>query len=723
MADKGDNLTGGLGEQAETSRVVIDAAAESVFNQGVVRDILAPSEEVAEKTDIAPKREEESQQETEPDYGFGILGAPSRDASRSERIRKSRREAGIARDNEQLARLREENRESVERQLAEAEQMRRGIGELYSSIPEAGQENEALERTACDGEWEPSIPGITVDEQPLSAENESELSSAPKAESVEVAEPSGQPEAQEQIDYRITVGETVGADLLHIGGVTVAEIGVLADGSLTVSQHIDNSGRDRAQAPLESAISGNNLTRVTPSNDISSDNGVTKETSYDISSPYPDPVAAPRESYVESAAEEMERLESETPTSIRSTERLEREEELARQQAEQRGKPDPQPGTDAVFDTSSPYPEAYAETKSHSGEERGASDGTQRREELLRVLREAEDDEKRRRSQTSAIDPVVDMDRAAEIDSSGRPESKAEEPGADGYSFNKREASQRKARQTGADLEAVEARLLAELLELKTKNALYEFSYLRQLEDGAARKARIKLSNELKSAERRMRPARSYEIKDNDRFYRLTLIDISRDRLPSGADRTTLMALQTELCELLERRDELNRRLIELYRGSEGGKKEHAKGRVDADISGRRSEYRRLAKLNREVCSYRINLEDKKHIFILMDRRIVLSGEYERVRYILNREWPKGEYRKALVQEKKRIEQQMKENRRELDSLVKRVLTKAEKSRKSRIAMGFGWGIFILLVIGGALAYIFRDSIIAWLSGFLPGGQ
>ena len=35
MADKGDNLTGGLGEQAETSRVVIDAAAESVFNQGV----------------------------------------------------------------------------------------------------------------------------------------------------------------------------------------------------------------------------------------------------------------------------------------------------------------------------------------------------------------------------------------------------------------------------------------------------------------------------------------------------------------------------------------------------------------------------------------------------------------------------------------------------------------------------------------------------------------
>ena len=80
MADKGDNLTGGLGEQAETSRVVIDAAAESVFNQGVVRDILAPSEEVAEKTDIAPKTEEEGQQETEPDYGFGILGAPARDA-------------------------------------------------------------------------------------------------------------------------------------------------------------------------------------------------------------------------------------------------------------------------------------------------------------------------------------------------------------------------------------------------------------------------------------------------------------------------------------------------------------------------------------------------------------------------------------------------------------------------------------------------------------------
>ena len=102
-----------------------------------------------------------------------------------------------------------------------------------------------------------------------------------------------------------------------------------------------------------------------------------------------------------------------------------------------------------------------------------------------------------------------------------------------------------------------------------------------------------------------------------------------------------------------------------------------------------------------------------------MDRRVVLSGELEKVKHIIGREWPKGDYLKALQKERKRLEGELRANRKELDDLQKKVLSKAEKSRLSRIAMAFGWGIFILLVVGGVAAYIFRDTIISWFGGML----
>ncbi len=733
-----------------TEETVLSIAEEQIVES--TAEPMPPSDDETMSTNEA-----EPKKETEDDFDLEAFGFTTREDTRSDRIRRARREAGIARDNERMERLRRRNEEAVQRQAEEAEQMRRGIGELYSIIPN-GQQDEIV----GDEEDSSTTPPQTEEDSAIVisqaeievGQNGSELVAVPNDEAV--------PEEKGEIDYTISLDATVGANLLHIGGITVAEIGMCSDGTLTVSSPDSRVISEAPTAPITTSNKGDDLTRVAPTPEAQQQPTANEDSApqgdYDISSPYPDPTLTS-----EPVVEEGEEAKPTTSTkkedaaSSIDVERFDREQELSSQvksdkdQASigQNGKPQ-----SSQIDTSSPYPEPPAkqdaEPQALTGG--GVDEDTQKREEMQRVLREANDDERRRRTRTATTDSAADTQGATEPlpedkpkqdskpesgskpkqegkpesgskpEPRGRTDSKPDEPKWEDYRFNKREASSKKSKQTRLDLDTLEARLLVDVLELRTKNALYEYSYMRQLEDSAAKKARIKVASELKRVERRMRPARSYEIKDNDRYYRLTLIDLASAKLPSRANRATLISLQTELVELLDRRDELNKRLLELYCGSDGGKKQHAKGRLDADISGRRAEFKRLDKMNRQISSYRISLESKKHIYVLMDRRILLSGEHERVRYILNKEKPQGEYRKSLIKEKKRIEQELKENMKELEPLVKKVLEKAKDERKTHIAMAFGWGIFLLLVIGGIGVYMSWESIMAWLSGFMPGG-
>lgn len=704
----------------------------------------------------------EAEEEKEPEYDFGILGAV-KTTTRSDRIRETRLRTEMARESERLEALRRENEENARKEREEAERMQKALGDLSLSIPMPESKEEIIGEADTEGEgdftfrwdYDPStftqstdvtgadqttktIAGegqttktdITGGDQTTTGDGtrEGETTTENKKEG---APTTAKPEDPYGIDWaEVTRGfeEPTGFEYLHIDGVTLAHIDLSSGEAVCVSEPIKGETRQEKVTRVDTSRDNTTVAAKTKPSIETTPTLAGKEptaTEYDISSPYPDP--EPRAERVRfdlggSLEEELDRLPK-NKGYIKESDNFEREREL-REQLE-KALSDPvtehrESPTEHGIDISPTYPDVQPKSTptTTATREKATSEQDQRREEMLRILREAEEDEKRRRTQSATIDPVVDMERAAEVDSAPT-EKREPETREPEYTFNRGQARKIKSKQSGIDLEAVEERVRAEYLELKERNAMYEYSFLRSLEDGAAKRERLRVATELKKAEERLTTAKNFEIKDNERYYRLTLVDIAHDRLPGKADRAILASYQSELTELLHRRDEINLRLIELYRGSAGGRKNFATKRLDAYISGMRSEYGRLRPRQRSISSYKISLESKKHLFTLMDQRIVLSGELSKVKHILWHEGPKGDYLRALKKERSRLEAELRANLKELDEKEKQALAKAEKTKLATAAMVAGWGIFILLCLCGVLGYVFWDSIVAWIDGLV----
>lgn len=734
VADSKEESAGDFFERKMSADTPIVGAHPSMGEKETATEMGEPKVDVSIESTV--KAEEEK---AEPEYDFGILGAV-KTTTRSDRIRETRFRTEMARESERLEALRRENEENAKKEREEADRMQKALGDLFSSIPRTESKPESPTEQTCESDlpfsWEDTTVFTTktdsADGQDTSTHDTDRIESNTEAsqKGADTTLTSSNVEESSPLDFTITVDETVSQDYLHIAGVTLAHIDLSQDGSVRVSEprgtQTSQEKPTRVETPRDNTSTPTPNQPATPTV-VSTQEPPTKV--YDVSSPYPDPTPKEQSGHFDlsgSLEEEMDRLPKDKGF-IKETDSFEREREL-REQTE-RTLVDPvtdkrETPTEHTIDISPTYPDVQTKTTSGPTEtrEKHLSEQEQRHEEMLRILREAENDERRRRSQSSTIDPVIDMERAAEVDSTPtktrEPETKEPE-----YSFNRGQARSTKSKQCSVDLEALEERVRADYLKLKERNAMYEYSFLRTLEDGAAKRERLRVASELKKAQDRLATAKNFEIKDNDRYYRLTLVDIAHDRLPAKADKTTLASYQSELVELLHRRDELNLRLIELYRGSTGGKKNFATKRLDAYIAGMRGEYGRLRPRHKNISSYKISLESKKHLFTLLDQRILLSGELAKVKHILWHEGPKGDYLRALRKEKGRLEQELRKNLKELDEQEKQALTKAEKTKLATAAMITGWSIFILLVVGGVLGYVFWDSIVAWLNGLVLGAE
>lgn len=273
--------------------------------------------------------------------------------------------------------------------------------------------------------------------------------------------------------------------------------------------------------------------------------------------------------------------------------------------------------------------------------------------------------------------------------------------------------------QKARDEEVIRLRFRSKLRSLELDNEAYDMSFAelgkRSKQDRADSQRRHK------ELGKQAKLAMELERKDNERYYSLILENLDSMRLSKRADRARLIEIREELIDLLHRRDRINARLIELYSGVSDGSKGGEEARAEAERRGRRREYKRLSSLERRLTNSKVSYDMRKGILELMDERVSLKGSEERLRFILKRERPRGAKKKELKKELKRVVRQLKDNDYKLDRLADRGLTKARERRSRSTFSMVGWVLLIALAAAGAVCYIYRAEIWAFISQLIAG--
>ena len=264
------------------------------------------------------------------------------------------------------------------------------------------------------------------------------------------------------------------------------------------------------------------------------------------------------------------------------------------------------------------------------------------------------------------------------------------------------------------DEEVIRLRFRSKLRSLELDNEAYDMSFAEL--GKRSKQDRADSKRQHKELEKQAKLAQELEKLDNDRYYALVLENLDRARLSKRADRARLIEIREELIDLLSRRDQINIRLIELYSGVSGGSKGGEEASAEAERRGRRREYKRLSSLERRLTNNKVSYDMRKGILELMDERVSLKGSEERIRFILKRERPRGARKKELKKELKRIVRMLKDNDYKLERLADRGLTKARERRSRNTFSMVGWILLIALLAAGAVCYIYRAEIWAFIS-------
>jgi hypothetical protein len=270
--------------------------------------------------------------------------------------------------------------------------------------------------------------------------------------------------------------------------------------------------------------------------------------------------------------------------------------------------------------------------------------------------------------------------------------------------YDKREITRRLARYTSRDIELVETRIKTELSSLEARQEAMDMSFTEP--DRAAKRTRKKLVRDIKKLTKRLTRAKKFEKKDNDRYAILAMTDIARARLPEAADAERLVEARERALELLARRDELNARLCELYRGTTSkGASRGLAAREAAAKRGRLAEHKRLMRLERRMRVSKIAYDYRKRLEELMDAAVSLMGEIKLYEYILKREKPRGRAKREAKLGLRDAIRTYKKNKKEIARISEKAFRMAKDKKKRTGGAIAGWIalIFLAAVIGACV--------------------
>ena len=289
-------------------------------------------------------------------------------------------------------------------------------------------------------------------------------------------------------------------------------------------------------------------------------------------------------------------------------------------------------------------------------------------------------------------------------------------------SFDNKKLSELSKLQAEADVEMIEARIRYQhtVLELDVFKSEWQFSH--EYEARKEKKWRSNGKKKLKHLKAKLASAVAYEKMDNRRYYTVVGTNFDSVELPPKADRDDLIAMREELMRLLDIRDDLNAKLLELYTGTENGMKKGTslKGRERAEIKARKRGYRKYRKLYKLINSMRVTRNEKMRIFNKMDQYLDTRGELAKIKYILRNERPTGKVLREYKRDKRKAKSDLRILRRVIDRTSIKALRRAKKRTIRKRVMTISYAILILLVLGICILTAFGPQVFEAIKGNLP---
>ena len=187
-------------------------------------------------------------------------------------------------------------------------------------------------------------------------------------------------------------------------------------------------------------------------------------------------------------------------------------------------------------------------------------------------------------------------------------------------------------------------------------------------------------NKKIKEAQKAHKLALKYEEKDNARYYAVITNDPVNMKAKKGADRVKIASLRTEMMTLLNKRDEINSKLLSIYNGSEvtlDGVSINQKWRqVKSDAAEKN--VNKNQKLAKKIFRLPASSGEKQRLYGILNSNVEAASTLALCEYRLKtKEYKNAAEKKALKSDIKNTKKLMSSNSKDLNWIVKKIKKRA----------------------------------------------
>ena len=204
-------------------------------------------------------------------------------------------------------------------------------------------------------------------------------------------------------------------------------------------------------------------------------------------------------------------------------------------------------------------------------------------------------------------------------------------------------------------------RFFTQLAEYKSARLEYEINagkYQFDHSDDEIRRIEIEkeITRRIRDIKARARKARTYEFFDNRRYLQALNLTTERKSLRTVARPMIIDRSKVDLLALLERRDEINHELLELYERSSKDyiDAENKNNELNIRLRAKRRAYDKLYDIERKVAQYVFTSDEQAEVYRLMNGLVDMDADVKILKY-KEKHAPKSEresYKNAIKEKK-----------------------------------------------------------------------
>lgn len=180
----------------------------------------------------------------------------------------------------------------------------------------------------------------------------------------------------------------------------------------------------------------------------------------------------------------------------------------------------------------------------------------------------------------------------------------------------------------------------------------------------------------IKSAQKAHKAALKYQEKDNARYYAVITNDPVTMKAKKRADRVKIASLRTQMMALLNKRDEINSKLLSIYNGSEvtlDGVSINQKWRqVKSDAAEKY--VNKNQKLAKKIFRLPASSGEKQRLYGILNSNVEAASTLALAKYRLKtKEYKNHQEKKALQKDVKNLKKLMSQNSKDIDWVIKKI--------------------------------------------------